>query len=134
MKPMHVLPPLKLLGLPRRLARMFVPAALSLACAAALAAAPRDRLTLLVPDGADLNSWQIKVWTDSAAEEGIKLDVIRDAALLALGATAAASISGLVVPDSAHLRAQASGAAQQQDFHVDLVEEARQVDPAQTFA
>ncbi len=105
MKSKTVLLPQNLLDLPSRLARLVVPAALSLACAAALAAAPRDRLTLLVPDGADLNSWQIKVWTDSAADEGIKLDVIRDSALLALGATAAASISGLVVPDSAHLRA-----------------------------
>ena len=95
---------------PQRMARwltrlMLLPAALALAAAAALAAAPRDRLTLLVPDNADLNSWQVKVWIDSAADEGVRLDVIRDAALLALGSTAASKISGLIVPDSAHLRA-----------------------------
>ena len=95
---------------PQRMARwltrlMLLPAALALAAAAALAAAPRDRLTLLVPDNADLNSWQVKVWIDSAADEGVRLDVIRDAALLALGSTAASKISGLIVPDSAHLQA-----------------------------
>ena len=82
-----------------------MPAALSLVSVAVLAAAPRDRLTLLVPDGADLNAWQAKVWIDSAAEEGIRLDILTDAALLAMGSTAAARIAGLVVPDSAHLRA-----------------------------
>ena len=89
----------------RLLLRCAAPLALALAGATALAAAPRDRLTLLVPDSADANSWQVKVWIDSAAEEGIRLDLIRDSALLALGNTASAKIAGLVVPDSAHLRA-----------------------------
>ena len=89
----------------RTLTRLVVPVALGLAGATALAGGPSDRLTLLVPDGADLNSWQVKVWTDSAAEEGIRLEVIRDSALLALGATAATTIGGLIVPDSAHIQA-----------------------------
>ena len=89
----------------RTLRRALLPTLLGLAGTAALAAAPRDRLTLLVPDGADLSSWQVKVWTDTAAEEGITLDLITDSALLALGNSAAAKIAGLVVPDSAHLAA-----------------------------
>jgi hypothetical protein len=89
----------------RAFKRLVVPVVLGLASAAAMAAAPRDRLTMLVPDGANLNSWQVKVWTDTAADEGIKLDLITDAALLALGNTASAKIGGLIVPDSAHMRA-----------------------------
>ena len=89
----------------RSFARLLALVALGLAGATVLAAAPRDRLTLLVPDGANLNSWQVKVWTDTAADEGIKLDLITDAALLAMGNTAASKIAGLIVPDSAHLRA-----------------------------
>ena len=72
---------------------------------AALAAAPRDRVTLLVPDGANPNSWQVQVWTDTAAEEGLRIDLLTDSALLAMGSTAAARIAGLIVPDSAHQRA-----------------------------
>ena len=87
------------------LGRGLLPALLGLAGTAALAAAPRDRLTLLVPDGADLNSWQVQVWTDTAAEEGITLDLINDSALLAMGQDAAARIAGLIVPDSAHIQA-----------------------------
>ncbi len=78
------------------------------AAAAAQAAAPRDTLTLLVPDDADRGSWQVKVWTDSAAEEGIRLETLTDSQFLALGATAAAKISGLVVPDSAHIKASSA--------------------------
>ena len=87
------------------LRRSLLPALLGLAGASVLAAAPRDRLTLLVPDGADLSSWQVQVWTDSAAEEGLTLDLLTDSALLAMGNTAAARIAGLIVPDSAHLQA-----------------------------
>ena len=87
------------------LMRLVMPLALALASVASMAGGPRDRLTMLVPDAADLNSWQVKVWIDSAAEEGIRLDVIRDSALLALGNTAAAKIAGLIVPDSAHIQA-----------------------------
>ena len=88
-----------------RVRRLLLPACLGLAGAAALAAAPRDRLTLLVPDAAAASAWQIKVWTDSAAEEGLRIDMITDSALLALDNTAAANIAGLIVPDSAHQRA-----------------------------
>ena len=105
MKPITRSPLPWLQRLRRTLARLLVPVALGLASATALAGAPNDRLTLLVPDGADLNTWQVKVWTDSAAEEGIRLEVIRDSALLAMGSTAASKIGGLVVPDSAHLQA-----------------------------
>ena len=90
---------------PPLLRKWLLPALLALAGGSALAAAPRDRLTLLVPDGANLSSWQVQVWTDSAAEEGITLDLISDSALLALGDTASAKIAGLIVPDSAHLAA-----------------------------
>ena len=89
----------------RSLRRALLPVALTLVGAAVMAAAPRDRLTLLLPDGADLNAWQAKVWIDSAAEEGLRIEVLRDSALLAMGSTAASRIAGLIVPDSAHQRA-----------------------------
>ena len=76
-----------------------------LASSAAQAAAPRDRVTLLVPDGANPKSWQVQVWTDTAAEEGLRIELLSDSALLAMGNSAAARIAGLIVPDSAHLRA-----------------------------
>ena len=87
-----------------------------LAAGVAMAAPVPDRLTLLVPDNADLNSWQVKVWTDSAVEEGIKIQVMTDSAFLRLSGlsdtgavvgsnTAAAIIGGLIVPDSAHIQA-----------------------------
>ena len=88
-----------------RLRRLLLPALLGLVGAAALAAAPRDRVTLLVPDAAVVTDWPVKVWIDTAAEEGIRIDLITDSALLALGNTAAAQIAGLIVPDSAHQRA-----------------------------
>ena len=89
----------------RWLRRLLTPMLIGLSGAAALAGPPRDRLTMLVPDGTNLNAWQSRVWIDSAAEEGIRLDVITDSQLLAMGSTAAARIAGLVVPDSAHIQA-----------------------------
>ena len=89
----------------RAVTRFLIPPLL--AAGSAFAAAP-DRLTLLVPDGADLNSWQVKVWTDSAAEEGVRIEILRDAAFLAMGNSAASKVSGLIVPDSAHIRASGS--------------------------
>lgn len=65
----------------------------------------RDNLTLLIPDNAALNSWQVQVWTDAAVEEGIQIKTITDSAFLALGTTAASKIAGLVLPDSAHIQA-----------------------------
>ena len=95
-------------GLRRLAGALVAPLALGLA-ASAWAAPPRNTLTLLVPDNATPTSWQVKVWTDSAAEEGIRLETLTDSqflALMALGtATAAAKIAGLVVPDSAHIQA-----------------------------
>ena len=65
----------------------------------------RDNLVLLVPDNANPAAWEVKVWTDSAAEEGLRLQVMTDSQFLALGATAPARIAGLIMPDSAHMRA-----------------------------
>ncbi len=90
---------------PRRWLRRLVAPLLCLGSAAALAGAPRDRLTMLVPDGTNLGAWQAKVWIDSAADEGIRLDVITDSQLLAMKADAASRIAGLIVPDSAHINA-----------------------------
>ena len=111
MKSMTALLPRCMRRLPYRLMRWLMPAALGLASAVALAAAPSDRLTLLVPDTADNTldttlpgNWKVKVWTDSAAEEGIRLEIITDSQFLALGASAAAKIAGLIVPDSAHIK------------------------------
>ena len=75
-----------------------------------------DRLTLLVPDDADRTSWHVRVWLDTAAEEGIRLDVLTDSDLLALGSQAASRIAGLVVPDSAHLKASAAVVAAIQQY------------------
>jgi hypothetical protein len=82
----------------------------------ATAAPPRDKLYMLVPDtsSATLNSWQVKVWLDSAADEGVQIQPISDAELLAqctptLNCAAAVSrYGGLILPDSAHIRASAA--------------------------
>lgn len=68
-------------------------------------AGSRDSLTLLLPDNADTTSWKVKVWTDTAAEEGLQIKPMSDAAFIALGSAANASISGLILPDSAHIQA-----------------------------
>lgn len=78
---------------------------LGLIAPTAHAALARDTLVMLVPDGANLGAWPVKVWTDSAAEEGIRLQTMTDSAFLALGNTAASKIAGLILPDSAHLQA-----------------------------
>ncbi len=91
--------------LQRAMAHLFLPLSLGLLGAAAVAGPARDRLTLLVPDNAVQSAWQTKVWTDSAADEGLRMDVITDSQLLAMGAGAAGRIAGLVVPDSAHITA-----------------------------
>lgn len=87
----------------RHLAAAFL--TLAAASTTAWAAPSRDNLTLLIPDNAVLTSWQVQVWTDAAAEEGIQIKTITDSAFLALGTTAAAKIAGLVLPDSAHIQA-----------------------------
>jgi len=73
--------------------------------ATAQAAPSRDYLTLLVPDNANLSSWQVQVWTDAAAEEGIQIKTLTDSAFLAMGNGAAGKIAGLILPDSAHIQA-----------------------------
>nr|WP_315244021.1 hypothetical protein [uncultured Albidiferax sp.] len=83
----------------------FALVALAAASTTAWAAPSRDNLTLLIPDNAVLTSWQVQVWTDAAAEEGIQIKTITDSAFLALGTTAANKIAGLVMPDSAHIQA-----------------------------
>ena len=105
MKPIYRLFKLRLAQWRGAVLRCLLPLLFGLAGSAAWAGPPRDRLTLLVPDSAALSSWQVKVWTDSAADEGIQLAIITDSALLAMGTGAAAQIAGLIVPDSAHLRA-----------------------------
>ena len=88
-----------------RLARWLLPAVLGCVQLLAAAAPPRDRLTLLVPDGASLSAWQVSAWVDAAADEGIKLEIVNDGAFLALGDTSVDRIAGLIMPDSAHIRA-----------------------------
>ena len=78
---------------------------LGLLAPVAHAAAVRDTLVMLVPDTANLADWPVKVWTDTAQEEGYRLQTMTDAQFLALGTTSAANIAGLVVPDSAHIQA-----------------------------
>ena len=95
----------RLLRWRRAVACLLMPALLGLAPGTEAAGAPRDRLTLLVPDGTNLSTWQVKVWADSAADEGIRLDVITDSQLLSKGSGAAAAYGGLIVPDSAHIKA-----------------------------
>ncbi|NRT55496.1 hypothetical protein [Sphaerotilus uruguayifluvii] len=73
--------------------------------AGAAQAAARDTLVLLVPDDAVSSSWPVKVWTDSAAEQGLRMTTMTDSQFLALGTGAAAQIAGLIVPDSAHIKA-----------------------------
>ena len=89
----------------QRLAGALVLAGLTALATSAHAAPIKDSLVLLVPDNADLASWQVKVWTDTAQEEGYRLQTMTDAQFLALGTTSAANIAGLVVPDSAHIQA-----------------------------
>ncbi len=69
------------------------------------AAVARDTLVLLVPDGASATSWPVQVWTDSAAEEGIRIRTMTDSQFIALGSAAAAQIAGVILPDSAHITA-----------------------------
>ncbi len=65
----------------------------------------RDTLVLLVPDGADENHWSVKVWIDTAKDEGYRIQTITDSTFLAMGATAAQKTKALIMPDSAHVRA-----------------------------
>ena len=78
---------------------------LGLLAPVAHAAVVRDTLVMLVPDTANLADWPVKVWTDTAAEEGIRLKTMTDTQFLALGTGAATQIAGLILPDSAHQQA-----------------------------
>ena len=69
------------------------------------AALQRDVLVLLVPDGANESDWPVKVWVDTAADEGYRMQIITDSTFIAMGANAAKSIKALILPDSAHVRA-----------------------------
>jgi hypothetical protein len=67
-----------------------------------------DKITLLLPDDADIKIWPSKVWKDSAAEEGIQLSIIKDSDFLKLqasGADTLQALGGLIMPDSAHTKA-----------------------------
>jgi len=94
-------------GMPRRLKSLAAALVLGagLLAPVAHAALVRDTLVLLVPDGASATSWPVQVWTDSAAEEGIRLKTMTDSQFLALGSAAASQIAGVILPDSAHINA-----------------------------
>ena len=89
----------------RRPAARLAPLVLATLASLPAAAQSRDALVLLVPDDAVASSWPVKVWTDSAAEEGVKLQTMTSSQFLALGSSSAAKISGLIMPDSAHVKA-----------------------------
>ena len=89
----------------RRLGRWLLPLTFGFVHLLAVAAPPRDRLTLLVPDGANRSAWQISAWVDAAADEGIKLEILSDSEFLLMGDNSVANIAGLIMPDSAHIRA-----------------------------
>jgi hypothetical protein len=101
------------LRLRRIAARAALPLVFTAATTAALAGPHRDKVYLLVPDksAATVSSWQVKVWIDSAADEGVPLELVSDADLLAQCtaalncAAAAGRYGGLILPDSAHIRA-----------------------------
>lgn len=65
----------------------------------------RDALVLLVPDATNLESWETKVWVDTAADEGYRLQVLSTTDFLSLGTQAASKIRALVMPDSAYVSA-----------------------------
>lgn len=65
----------------------------------------RDALVLLIPDGSNESDWPIKVWTDTAKDEGYRIQTINDSTFLGMGATASQKIKALIIPDSAHERA-----------------------------
>lgn len=94
-------------GVPRRLKSLAAALVVGAGLLAPLAhaAVARDTLVLLVPDGAATTSWPVQVWTDSAAEEGIRLKTMTDSQFLALGSAAASQIAGVILPDSAHINA-----------------------------
>jgi hypothetical protein len=65
----------------------------------------RDALVLLVPDGANESDWPIKVWADTATDEGYRLQIVTDSTFMAMGVNASKLVKALILPDSAHPRA-----------------------------
>lgn len=87
-------------------ARATLPLVFGLSSATAIAGPPRDKVYMLVPDDyMTSTTWQVKVWQDSAADEGLQLVLVTDTQLLAAGSDAAARYAGLILPDSAHIKA-----------------------------
>ena len=89
----------------RPLAGLMLLLALAIGLPGTASAGARDQLSLLLPDGADARSWQVQVWIDSAAEEGLQIQPLSASAFMALGTAATANIGGLILPDSAHIQA-----------------------------
>jgi hypothetical protein len=73
--------------------------------AIAATALQRDALVLLIPDGADESHWSVRVWLDTAQDEGYRIQIITDSTFIGMGAAAAQKIKALILPDSAHIRA-----------------------------
>lgn len=67
------------------------------------AAVSSDTILLLLPDSANENDVQIKVWLDAASEEGLHLEVVHDSALL--DPMFQTKSVGLIVPDQVHREA-----------------------------
>jgi hypothetical protein len=65
-----------------------------------------SRLAVLVPDGFDQADPRARVWSDAAAEEGLKLAFVTDAEFLNLVASSTATTyRGLILPDQIHQHA-----------------------------
>jgi hypothetical protein len=69
------------------------------------AALEKDSIVLLVPAGADLTTWPVKVWADTALDEGYRLQIMSSTDFLAMGTTTSSKIRALIMPDSAFISA-----------------------------
>jgi hypothetical protein len=65
----------------------------------------RDAIVLLVPTGSDTSTWPVKVWADTALDEGYRLQILSSADFLAMGSTTSTKIRALIMPDSAFVSA-----------------------------
>lgn len=73
-------------------------------------------LLLLVPDGVQEADAGVKAWKDAASETGVRLAMVTDAQLLAMGAKGALAYAGLVLPDQLHTTASDAVVAAVRDF------------------
>ncbi len=58
-------------------------------------------LLLLVPDGQNLTSPEVRAWMDAASESGVRLQAVTDRQFMALGSDAL-KFAGLILPDVLH--------------------------------